>query len=460
MDLLIKSGTIVTACDIYKADIGIENEKIALIGKNIPRNNAKVIDAEGKYIFPGGIDVHTHFQLPMAGTVSSDDFENGTKAAAMGGITTVIDFANQEKGKSLIEGIEARRREADGKVAIDYSLHLCLTKWEEINHKDLEKVIDYGIPSFKMFMIYRDRGLMSEDSALFSALEFTVNSGAIISVHAESASVLDKLIENYKKEKDRYGAYGHVLSRPNFIESEAIDRAIKWAEVTGGRLYIVHMSTGEGADAVKKAKDRGVNVFAETCPQYLLLDDEVFKQENGHWYATCPQIKKKKDCERLWQGLKRGEIEVIGTDTCTFTSSQKNLWEGDFTKIPYGLPGVETMVPLMYGKGYMEGKYSLNRLISIVSTNPAKLFGLYPQKGTIAAGSDGDLVIYDPQKEVTINHKNLQTNCDWSPYEGMKIKGYPETTISRGKIIVEKGKFVGDKGHGRFVKRKAGGVIY
>ena len=348
MDIIIKNGTIVTACHTYKADIGIEKEKITLIGKNLPSEAKRTIDGKGKYIFPGGIDVHTHFQLPMAGTVSSDDFENGTKAAAMGGVTTIIDFANQEKGKPLLEGVFTRRKEADEKVCIDYSLHLCLLNWEEIAPGDMEKVIDYGIPTFKMFMIYKDRGLMSEDGEFFSALESTVKSGAMITVHAESDSVLNTLIKRYQKEKEKYGVWAHVLSRPNFIEEEAIERVIKWAKVTGGRLYIVHMSTGEGADAVKRARDGGVQVFAETCPQYLLLDDEVFKKENGHYYATCPQIKKKKDCIRLWEGIKRGEVQVIGTDTCTFTTEQKNMWKKDFTKIPYGLPGVETMVPLMY----------------------------------------------------------------------------------------------------------------
>jgi len=459
MNLIIKNGTVVTACDTYKSDIGIEGEKILLLGKNLPVNNATVIDAEGKYIFPGGIDVHTHFQLPMAGTVSSDDFENGTKAAAMGGITTVIDFANQEKGKPLVEGIDVRRAEAEGKVCIDYSLHLCLINWKEITKKDLDKAIDYGIPSFKMFMIYKDRGLMSEDEELFSALESTVESGAIIAVHAESYSVMEMLIKRYKKDKEKYGVYAHVLSRPNFIEEEAIMRAIKWAEVTGGRLYIVHMSTGEGAEAVKRGKDRGVNVFAETCPQYLFLDDEVFKGPKGHLYATCPQIKKKKDSHRLWQGIKRGEIEVTGTDTCTFTKKQKEMWQGDFTKIPYGLPGVETMLPLMYHGGVNEGRISLNKFVSIVSTNPAKLFGLYPQKGTIAPGSDADIVIFDPEKEVTLQAKKLQTNCDWSPYEGMKLKGYPQITILRGKIVVKDGIFTGETGYGRFIKRKRGGIL-
>ena len=300
---------------------------------------------------------------------------------------------------------------------------------------------------------------MSDDEALFSALESTCLYGSTISVHAESPVVLEMLVDRYEKEKEKYGAWAHVLSRPNFIEEEAIVRAIKWAEVTGGKLYIVHMSTGEGADAVKAARNRGVKVFAETCPQYLLLDDEVFKRENGHWYATCPQIKKKKDCNRLWEGLVRNEIDVIGTDTCTFTTEQKNAWYGDFTKIPYGLPGVETMVPLIYSEGVAKGRISLNRFVSIVSTNPAKIFGLYPQKGTLIPGADADIIIFDPKKETVIHPELLQTNCDWSPYEGMAVTGYPSMTVCRGKIVAENGKFTGHKGYGRFLKRKGNGML-
>jgi len=460
LDLIIKNGKIVTASDTYVADVGVIDGKIDTLGANLnPGANTQVIDAKGKYVFPGGIDVHVHLQLPFSGTVSADDFENGTKAAACGGVTTVIDFAIQTKGKSIMEAVKARRAEADSKVCVDYGLHAAITDWNDKTQAEIKTVIDYGIPTFKMFMIYKNEGWMANDAMLFSALEETAKLGGHIGVHAESVDVLDMLIERYAKEKEKWGAYGHTLSRPCYTEEEAIIRAIKWAEVTGGQLYIVHMSTGEGTDAVAAARERGVNVYAETCPQYLLLDDEVFKGENGHLYATCPQIKKPHDSERLWKGLADGDVQIIATDTCTFNTKQKSAWNGDFRKIPFGMPGVETMVPLMYTEGVGKRGFSVNQLVSLVSTNPAKLFGMYPKKGTIAIGSDADIVIFDPEKKVTLKAENLQTNCDWSPFEGWNLLGYPVVTISKGEVVAEDGKFVGVVGHGEFLKRSPYGKL-
>ncbi|MHA1637706.1 MAG: dihydropyrimidinase [Candidatus Thorarchaeota archaeon] len=460
LDLLVKNGQIVTAAETYTADIGVKDGKITQIGKDLEKGKDTVIvDAKGKYVFPGGIDVHVHLQLPFSGTISADDFENGTKAAACGGVTTVIDFAIQSKGHTIMEAVEARRVEADPNVCIDYGLHAAITDWNETTQAEIKKVIDYGIPTFKMFMIYRNEGWMADDGMLFQALEETAKHGGHIGVHAESAFVLEMLIDRYAKEKEKWGAYGHTLSRPDFTESEAIVRAIKWAEVTGGQLYIVHMSTGEGADAVRAAKKRGVKIYAETCPQYLLLDDEVFKKENGHLYATCPQVKKPHDNKRLWEGLQNGDVDIIATDTCTFTSEQKAAWNGDFRKIPFGMPGVETMVPVMYTEAVGKRGFSLNQFVALVSTNPAKLFGMYPDKGEIAVGSDADILVFDPEKNVTVKAAELQTNCDWNPFEGTELKGYPSVTISRGKIIAEDGQFVGEVGHGNFLKRKSHGKL-
>ncbi|MFW9799887.1 MAG: dihydropyrimidinase [Candidatus Thorarchaeota archaeon] len=459
-DVIVKNGKVVTASDTSSADIGVHDGKIVSLGQNlIAGTDTQVIDAKGKYVFPGGIDVHVHFQLPFSGTISADDFENGTKAAACGGVTTVLDFAIQSKGSSIMEAVEARRAEADPKVCIDYGLHAAITDWNADTQAEIKQIIDYGIPTFKMFMIYKNEGWMADDGMLFNALEETAKLGGHIGVHAESVDILDMLVERYAQEKEKWGAYAHALSRPCYTEEEAIIRAIKWAEVTGGQLYVVHMSTGEGAEAVHAAKQRGVRVYAETCPQYLLLDDEVFKGENGHLYATCPQIKKPHDNERLWQGLLSGDVQIVATDTCTFTTEQKAAWNGDFRKIPFGMPGVETMVPLMYTEGVGKRGFSVNQLVALVSTNPAKLFGMYPDKGTIAVGSDADLVVFDPKKKVTIRAANLQTNCDWNPFEGWKLEGYPSTTISRGKVVVDNGKFVGDVGHGKFLKRMPFGRI-
>ncbi len=459
-DIIIKNGTVVTDIDSKKVDIGVKDGKIASLGPRlIESSHTELIDASGMYVFPGGIDVHVHFQLPFSGTVSADDFENGTKAAACGGVTTVLDFAIQQKGKSIMEAVEARRAEADSKVCIDYGLHAAITDWNDRTQSEIREVIDYGIPTFKMFMIYKNEGWMADDGMLFQALEETLKHGGHIGVHAESVDILDMLIERYAKEKERWGAYGHTLSRPCFTEEEAIIRAIKWAEATGGKLYIVHMSTGEGADAVRTGKQRGVNVYAETCPQYLLLDDDVFKGENGHLYATCPQIKKPHDSERLWKGLKEGDVQIIATDTCTFTTEQKAAWNRDFRKIPFGMPGVETMIPLMFTEGVGNRGFSPNQFVALVSTNPAKLFGMYPTKGALEVGSDADILVFDPKRKVTIHADDLQTNCDWSPFEGWELTGYPHITISRGKVVARDGKFVGEVGHGRFLHRKSHGTL-
>jgi dihydropyrimidinase len=455
-DLIIENGILADGFSLYEAAIGIKDGKITAISKSLAQTTQKTIDARGKYVIPGGIDVHVHFQLPFCATISADDFVTGTKAAAAGGVTTIIDFAIQQKGKSLMDAIRARREEADGKVCVDYSLHGAITDWNDATKAELPKIIDYGIPSFKMFMIYRTEGWMADDGMLFEALELSAKLGAMIEVHAESAFILEKLIARYHTPDlmKKYGAYCHALSRPNYIEEEAIQRAVKWAEVTDGRLYIVHMSTGGGAAIVGAAKTRGVNVHAETCPQYLLLTDDMFRRDDGHLYATCPQLKSSEDCRSLWNGLARGEIEVVATDTCTFTREQKAMWNGDFTKIPYGLPGVETLLPLMYSEGVTKGRLNLNKFIELISVNPAKLFGMYPAKGSLQVGTDADLVIIDPKHEVKLDPAKLETNCDWSPYDGWLLHGYPVLTICRGEIVADTGTFVGTTGYGKFIARK------
>ena len=458
MDTIIKNGAVVTALDTFRADVGIADGKVVQIGADLFAAGAKVIDAGGKYVMPGGIDVHVHLQLPFCGTVSADDFENGTKAGACGGLTTLIDYAIQTKGSPLMDAVTARRAEADPKVCIDYALHGGITDWE-LAKDEMDAVVEYGIPTFKMFMVYRSQGWMADDGALLQALEATGKNGGRIMVHAENDDAIQMLLKRWGPRYKEVGAYGHAITRPNYTEGEAIGRAALWADVTGGRLYVVHMSTGEGNDAIKAARERGANVLSETCPQYLLLDDELFKGENGHLYATCPQLRKPADQERLWKGLQEDTVQVIGTDTCTFDTKQKAMWEGDFRKIPYGMPGVETMLPLMYTHGVGAGRISLNRFVQLCATNPAKIFGLYPQKGTIAVGVDADIVVWDPEREVTISWKEMQTNCDWSPFEGDQLTGWPDVTLSRGRVVAEKGKFVGEVGHGRFVKRTPWGGV-
>jgi dihydropyrimidinase len=456
MDTIIKNGKIITAIDTFNADIGITEGKITTIAKKIPDEEGKdIIDAKGFMVMPGGIDVHVHLELPFCGTVSKDDFENGTKAGACGGLTMLIDYAI---GASVKKAVDERRKQADPKVCIDYSLHGGIIDWETAKN-EIDDLVKEGIPTFKMFMVYKNEGWMADDGMLLAALEKTANNGARIMVHAENDFMIQALLKKHEKEAKQLGAYGHAVTRPDFTESEAIGRAIRCAEISGGRLYIVHMSTGEGADEVKSGHSRGVNVYAETCPQYLLLDDSLFKEKNGHHYATCPQLRKPKDIKRLWDAIQESSVQVIGTDTCTFDTKQKAMWEGDFRKIPYGMPGVETMLPLMYTYGVGENKISLNRFVQLCSTYPAKLFGMFPQKGTIAVGSDADIVIFDPQKPVKISWKNMQTNCDWSPFEGHELKGYPAYTLSRGVVVAKDGKFVGKVGHGKFVEREPHGDL-
>jgi dihydropyrimidinase len=310
-------------------------------------------------------------------------------------------------------------------------------------------------------MIYASEGWQADDRAIFNTLERCRDLGAMLLVHAESSRVLDELIARHHTadQMARHGAKLHAMTRPDFIEAEAIQRAITWAEVTGGRLYIVHMSTAHGADLVKAARARGVDVYAETCAQYLVLDDSVFGGPDGHLFACCPQVKTPRDQERLWQGLIDGEVCVISTDTCTFTRAQKARWEGDWTKIPMGLPGLETLLPIVFTRGVRRGRLSMEQLVQKCCANPAKIMGLYPRKGAIAPGGDADLVLIDPDKTIEVDHKTMETNADWSPYQGWPLGGFAESTYSRGRKVVDDYRFVGERGWGRWLPREKAGAI-
>ncbi len=459
MDSIIKGGTIVTAYEKYVADIGIKDGKIVTIGANLTSNgNTEVIDATGKLVMPGMIDGHVHLSLPFGGTVSADTWITGTRAAAAGGVTMLIDFAIQKPGDTLVETIRKRREEADGDVYIDYGLHGGIAKWTDDIKAEIGPMCRDGVTSFKMFMIYRNEGWLSTDPSIIAGLEETKKHGGMIQVHAESMDLIDSLQTAHHNEAEmkEHGAYLHTMTRPNATEFEAVQRAITWAEYTGGTLYFVHLSTKESADMVRQARKKGLNVIGETCPQYLYLDDEKFRGENGHLFGTCPQIKKPEDGEKLWEALDDQSLSVVGTDTCTFNTEQKALWKGDFTKIPFGMPGSELMLPLLY-EGVSEGKINLHRMVEIGSTNPAKVFGMYPQKGALLPGSDADIVIFDPEKEMTVDYRDMETNCDWSPYQGKTMKGVASMTLLRGKIIAKDGKCVGGQGYGQFIKRGPSG---
>ena len=432
-DTIIKNGNVITPAGAFRGDVGITGEKIAALGAELDVAGAKVIDAAGHHVIPGVLDVHVHLELPFCGTVSADDYRSGTRAGARGGVTTLIDFAIPYAGESLSQAADTWMKKAEGKSLIDYTFHICITRWND--HKDqIRGMVDRGFTTFKEFMIYESEGWQSDDRALFGTLEKMKEYGSMLLVHAESARVLDELIARHHTPDlmRRYGARLHRMTRPNFIESEAIQRVVQWSEATGGQLYIVHMSTGEGADIIRAAQARGVPVIAETCVQYLVLDDSVFDREDGHLFACCPQLKKPKDVERLWEGLHRGEVSVISTDTCTFTREQKAMWNGDWTKIPMGMPGLETLLPLTYTKGVLDGRMTLEEMCAKLSTNPAKIMGLYPRKGAIQIGADADIAIVHPSKRLTVASSGggMETNATGRP---SKVGNWPASQERRSR---------------------------
>ncbi|MES2178351.1 MAG: dihydropyrimidinase [Gemmatimonadota bacterium] len=458
-DRIVRNGNVVTPGGTFIGDVGIVGEKIAALGANLDTGSADVIDATGHHVIPGVLDVHVHLELPFCGTVSADDYRTGTRAGARGGVTTVIDFAIPSATGSLSEAADTWMKKAEGKSLIDYTFHICITRYNE--HKDqIAGMVERGFTTFKEFMIYESEGWQSDDRALFGTLERMKEHGAMLLVHAESSRVLDELIARHHTPElmKQHGAVLHAITRPNFIEAEAIQRVVQWSEVTGGQLYIVHMSTAEGTDIIRAAQGRGVPVIAETCVQYLVLDDSVFSREDGHLFACCPQLKKPADSDRLWRGLKNGEVSVISTDTCTFTREQKAMWEGDWTKIPMGMPGLETLMPLTYTKGVLEGKLTLDEMCAKLSTNPARIMGLAPKKGSIAIGADADLAIIHPTRTLTVTPSEMEGGADWSPFEGWELAGFSRTTLSRGEVIVDDYKVVGKEGRGQWLPRTSAGL--
>jgi dihydropyrimidinase len=462
LDTIVKGGNVVTPAGTFTGDVGITGEKISALGMNLEGGKGtKVIDASGHHVIPGVLDVHVHLELPFCGTVSADDYRTGTRAAARGGVTTLIDFAIPYAGESLDQAADNWMKKAEGKSLIDYTFHICITRWND--HKDqIKGMVDRGFTTFKEFMIYESEGWQSDDRAMFGTLEKMNEYGTMLLVHAESARVLDELIARHHTPElmKKYGARLHPMTRPNFIEAEAIQRAVQWCEATCGQLYIVHMSTGEGADIVRAAQARGVPVLAETCVQYLVLDDSVFEREDGHLFACCPQLKKPKDVDRLWKGMRGGEVSVVSTDTCTFNREQKSMWNGDWTKIPMGMPGLETLLPLTYTHGVLGGQISLEDMCLKLSTNPAKIMGLYPKKGAIQVGADADIAIIHPKKKEKVQSGGgkMETNADWSPYEGWDLAGFSRTTLSRGEVIVDDYRVVGNEGRGQWLPRKTAGL--
>src|SRR2546427_4754020 len=455
-DTIIANGKVVTATDTYLADIAISAGKIEVVGQNLPRQNAaRVLEAMGKYVFPGGIDVHTHLDMPFGGTTSADDFETGTRAAAFGGTTTLIDFAIQYKGQSLRTAFDTWMKKASQKAVCDYAFHCIITELGDTQLKEMNALVREGVTSFKLFMAYPGV-FMLDDASIFKALQTTAKNGGLVCMHAENGSAIDVIVQQALAEGKKAPKY-HALTRPTTAEAEATARAIALAEMAGAPVYIVHLSCNDALEKVREARDRGLPAYAETCPQYLYLSLENMDapEFEGAKYVFTPPLREKWHQEKLWQGLARDTLQVVSTDHCPFCfKEQKEMGKDDFTKIPNGGPGIEHRLSLVYTGGVHGKHFSPNRFVQLVSTAPAKLFGLYPRKGTIAVGSDADLVIFDPNHEEIISAKTHHMRVDYSMFEGIKIKGAPKTVFSRGRAVVDDGKFVGRPGAGQFLRRQ------
>jgi len=454
MKLLIKNGNVVTAVDNYFADVLVEDGKVAVIGNKLTMEADRTIDASGMLVIPGGIDPHTHMELPFGGTSASDDFRTGTIAAAHGGTTTIIDFAVQYHGESLRQAVDNWHKKAEGKTAIDYGFHLITTDLPDERVPEMRQLINEGVMSFKMFMAYPGVFLV-DDATIFRAMKNAANAGGLICMHAENGIVINEIIKHALAEGKTAPKY-HALTRPTKAEAEGVHRAIAIAEMADAPVYIVHLSCADALEEVREARDKGIPAYAETCPQYLFLDYSLYEREGfeGAKWVMTPPLREKWNQDKLWQGLQGNDLQVISTDHCPFCfKEQKELGRDDFTKIPNGGPGVEHRMSLIYNGGVAGGKISLNRFVELTSTSAAKLFGLFPRKGTIAVGSDADIVIFDPNEEMTISAATHHMNVDYSAYEGVKVRGVTKTVLSRGRVVIDDGKYVGKPGDGQYLKR-------
>ena len=457
MRTLITNGHIVTATDNFHGDILIEDGQITAVGSSgmfAALQNDLLLDAQGKYVFPGAIDVHTHMELPLPTTIASDDFETGTIAAACGGTTTILDFANQQRGHSLTEALASWHNKADGKAVVDYGFHMTITDLAAAPEEAMDEMIAAGITTFKLLMAYPNT-FMVDDETIYRVLRRSAKLGGLVMVHAENGIVIDLIIRETVAAGHTAPMY-HALTRPGLLEGEAAQRAITLATLAESPLYVVHVSCAHALHAVADARVKGLPVWGETCPQYLYLNGSCYAAPGfqGAKYVCTPPMRSVADNEALWLGLQRRELSVVSTDHAPFNfHGQKELGLHDFTKIPNGLPGVEHRVMLLY-QGVREGKINLQHFVDLVSTMPAKLFGLFPRKGTIAPGSDADLLLFDPEKKLTISVENQHQRVDYNPYEGMHVQGVPDTVLLRGKVIVRDGQYIGGKGGGQFLARK------
>lgn len=462
-DLVIKNGFIVTAEKTEKKDIGIKDEKIAFIGK-LDENvkYAKEIDASGRYILPGVIDGHMHVEAPMGGGLTSaDDYYTQSMSAAFGGVTTFMDFTNTNRGDSLIESMD-RRLEQMKKSAVDYALHGRIVEATDEVIGELKDFVDKGCPSFKMYMTYREDGFMADDETILRVFDAAKEAGALCMLHCESNPIYEYLDKKYE-EKNLREWWVHAATKPVLCEAEAAYRAISFSRTVGNSILIVHTTNGDVLKIARDAQNEGSPVYIETCPHYLTVFDDIYNTEDGHLAICSPPLRKRENSEELWDGMKSGVISVTGSDDCSFTRGSKEKYlkrdsSGkliqDYKKVVSGMSGIEMRFPLLFTEGVFKNRISMNRLAELTSTNLAKLYGMYPQKGTIMEGSDADLIIIDADKEKTVTSENLHNNVGYTAFEGMTVRGVPDTTVLRGKIIVDGNNFYGEKYDGKFVKRK------
>lgn len=454
MSLLIKNGRIVTATDNYVADIFIEDETITAIGKNLQMKADKEIDAAGKLVFPGGIDPHVHLDMPFMGTFSSDNYETGTRAALFGGTTMVIDFVLQKQGSSLQSALDEWNSRAQNNCVGDYSFHMAVTDFNEDTKKEIKHMVEEeGIVSFKTFMAYKG-ALMIDDRQMIGLMEEVKKCGGLINVHATNGDMIDYLIAKHKSEGKLSPLY-HYLSQPEVTEAEASERFADMSNYTGCPGYIVHLTCEGALNAVRNATRRNQKLFVETCIQYLILDASLYEKDfEGAKWVMSPPLREKKDQETLWAGINQGLVQVVATDHCPFMWEQKLMGKDDFSKIPNGHPAIENRMELLFSEGVNKCRISMNKFVEVACTNPAKIFGMFPRKGTIAVGSDADIVIFDPNEKHVLSAKTHHMNVDYSGYEGWEVTGKVKTVVLRGKVAIDNNECLVEKGNGKFIKRK------
>ncbi|MCC6791370.1 MAG: dihydropyrimidinase [Thermomicrobiales bacterium] len=453
MDLIVKHGTIVTASDVYPADLGVKDGKIAQIGGDLPADGARVVDAAGCYVIPGGVDVHTHLDTPSFGAVTVDDYRTGTIAAACGGTTSIVDFCHQNQGQTLSEALAGWHAKAEGKAAIDYGFHSVVTDMTDEVFDELATLPEQGVTSFKLFMAYKYMSMI-DDLTLIRAMEQAKQAGATVMVHAENGDAAYYLQKKFVAEGKTAPKY-HATTRPPRVEAEATARSIALAEIVGAPLYVVHLTCREALEEVMRGRMRGVDVVAETCTQYLYItEDDLDRPEfEGAKFVFTPPARTREQHEVLWRALADGALRAVSSDHSPWNfNGQKDIGRDDFSLIPNGAPGIEERLMMVY-QGVAEGRLSLSRFVDVVATSPARIFGLYPQKGTIAVGSDADLVVWDPNQELTLTQPALHSAIDYSLYEGRTVHGVPRTVTLRGEVIVENREYVGQPGTGRFLHR-------